>query len=263
MRTCVRRTITVELRRGARSRRKRLLVADVEAGWDPTVPVTLAWSRGRDRVRVGSSQLRQLLSGGARPDVKLVLQRDGQPVQVRDLTTGRISATLDTVERLANDTQHDALAARDRGCRFPGCDRSPRRCHAHHVLMWARVRRTRVRELVLLCPFHHGLITKGHWTLTLARDGTVTVTRGRARYRAPPPSALRAPADLADRIPLASDGPDNSRDPPDGSGGECSGSDPPRARPDGPLPFDHNHSNRRTSADGESSLETDGNPIPF
>ncbi|WP_242419678.1 HNH endonuclease signature motif containing protein, partial [Frankia sp. CpI1-P] len=29
-----------------------------------------------------------------------------------------------------------ALAARDRGCTFPGCDRPPSWCEAHHVIHW-------------------------------------------------------------------------------------------------------------------------------
>ena len=42
-----------------------------------------------------------------------------------------------------------ALEARDRQCRFPGCN--ARRCDAHHVRHWADGGRTRLDNLVLLC----------------------------------------------------------------------------------------------------------------
>ena len=34
-----------------------------------------------------------------------------------------------------------ALAARDRGCVFPGCDRPPGHCRAHHIQWWDRDQR--------------------------------------------------------------------------------------------------------------------------
>ena len=46
-----------------------------------------------------------------------------------------------------------ALLARDRQCRFPGCN--ARRCDAHHVEHWADGGPTRLDNLVLLCRRHH------------------------------------------------------------------------------------------------------------
>ena len=42
-----------------------------------------------------------------------------------------------------------ALAARDRQCRFPGCQK--RRCDAHHLEHWAAGGATALDNLVLLC----------------------------------------------------------------------------------------------------------------
>jgi hypothetical protein len=39
-------------------------------------------------------------------------------------------------QRLANRDQRRALRKRDRGCAFPGCDRPPSWCDAHHILDW-------------------------------------------------------------------------------------------------------------------------------
>jgi hypothetical protein len=53
-----------------------------------------------------------------------------------------------------------ALRARDRGCRFPGCE-NRRFVDAHHVRHWARGGETRLANLVLLCRRHHRLVHEG------------------------------------------------------------------------------------------------------
>ncbi len=52
-----------------------------------------------------------------------------------------------------------ALAARDTGCRFPGC--TSRRCDAHHIDHWADGGPTRVDNLLLLCRRHHRAVHEG------------------------------------------------------------------------------------------------------
>jgi hypothetical protein len=51
-----------------------------------------------------------------------------------------------------------AVVARDRGCRFPGCERPEPWCDAHHVIHWADGGSTALSNLVLLCRRHHRLI---------------------------------------------------------------------------------------------------------
>ena len=40
------------------------------------------------------------------------------------------------LQRTVTDAMRRALNLRDGGCAFPGCDRRPRRCHAHHIRYW-------------------------------------------------------------------------------------------------------------------------------
>lgn len=50
------------------------------------------------------------------------------------------------------------LIKRDQGCAFPGCDRGPEECEAHHLVSWFLGGRTELRNGVLLCAFHHHLV---------------------------------------------------------------------------------------------------------
>ncbi len=54
-----------------------------------------------------------------------------------------------------------AVTVRDRGCRFPGCERPPGWCDAHHVQHWADGGATALDNLVLLCRPHHRAIHRG------------------------------------------------------------------------------------------------------
>jgi len=54
-----------------------------------------------------------------------------------------------------------ALAVRDCGCAFPGCERPPGWCDAHHARHWADGGETGLSNLVLLCRPHHRVIHRG------------------------------------------------------------------------------------------------------
>jgi hypothetical protein len=72
---------------------------------------------------------------------------DGQPIDV-----GR-------TQRHFTARQRVALAARDGGCRAPGCDRPPAWCEAHHIDEWLHDHgETNVDVGILLCRFHHLLM---------------------------------------------------------------------------------------------------------
>ncbi len=68
-----------------------------------------------------------------------------------------------------------ALAARDTGCRFPGC--TSRRCDAHHIDHWADGGATRIDNLLLLCRRHHRAVHEGGFQVVRHADGPVTFHR--------------------------------------------------------------------------------------
>ena len=67
-----------------------------------------------------------------------------------------------------------AVILRDRHCAWPGgCDKPPAGCQVHHIIYRSRGGKTRLKDLILLCSYHHQVcIHRLGWTLTLHPDGT-------------------------------------------------------------------------------------------
>jgi len=93
----------------------------------------------------------------------------GAPSQPLDV--GRTS-------RVVSPAQRTALAVRDGGCVFPGCDRPLAWCEAHHLQHWLDGGPTDLDNLVLVCRAHHRAVHEGGWHLQHQPDGRLT---------APPP----------------------------------------------------------------------------
>jgi hypothetical protein len=90
-----------------------------------------------------------------------------------------------------------SVAARDGGCRFPGCDRPIRFCDAHHIRHWRHGGNTDYDNLLLLCSRHHHHVHRHSLDLKLLPDATVEVTwpDGQQRISRPrgrPPTACAA-----------------------------------------------------------------------
>ncbi|KYH46287.1 hypothetical protein AZH51_11800 [Branchiibius sp. NY16-3462-2] len=76
---------------------------------------------------------------------------------------------LGQLQRLFNATQRRALAMRDRGCAYPGCDRPPQWCEGHHWRNPWTPRNphdphgaTDLGNGCLLCAHHHRLVHDRH-----------------------------------------------------------------------------------------------------
>ncbi len=56
-----------------------------------------------------------------------------------------------------------ALRVRDKGCRWPGCDRPVNWTTPHHIEFWIRGGPTNLPNLVSVCHFHHRQVHEGGW----------------------------------------------------------------------------------------------------
>lgn len=74
-------------------------------------------------------------------------------------------------QRLFTPKQRIALAIRDGGCRWRGCDRPASYCEAHHIDPFADGGRTDIDRGILLCRFHHMNVHHGRWRITRAGPG--------------------------------------------------------------------------------------------
>jgi hypothetical protein len=92
-----------------------------------------------------------------------------------------------------------ALWARDRGCSFPGCERT-RYVDAHHIRHWGDGGDTSLDNLALLCTHHHRLLHEGGFAIHHDSSGGVYFTRPDGRVI--PRAGYRA-ADMLDDVAFA------------------------------------------------------------
>lgn len=107
----------------------------------------------------------------------------GLAAQLRSALPGcfgaAVSLPLDVGAPTATIPPHlrRAVTARDRHCAFPGCRQRPAACQVHHVIPRAEGGVTALRNLVLLCSFHHlTVVHRWGWRLVLHGDGTTKAT---------------------------------------------------------------------------------------
>ncbi len=123
------------------------------------------------------------LHGTDHPDRVLTIEHTGSLVPIE--TIGRLGCearvhhavvngaghvlSLGTTERLFNRAQRRALAARDKGCRVPGCGMPAAWCEAHHIVPWELGGPTDIDNGILVCAYHHHEIHAGR--LRIERAG--------------------------------------------------------------------------------------------
>ena len=75
------------------------------------------------------------------------------------------------------DALFGAVAARDQGCRWPGCHKKPIHCDLHHVHHRGKGGKNSTCNCCLFCKYHHHRAAHDTTiTLHMARDGTLTIT---------------------------------------------------------------------------------------
>lgn len=166
---------------------------------DPRTNDQLAYDLFIDLIRAGALADSASVMGARQAGVRLVrkVAGDGRPAPValtedglaalpgesaeqRACDSGTVQITIDErgkpldvgrERRLFTSRQRIALAARDGGCRWPGCDRPASYCEAHHMDAWADGGRTDVERGILLCRFHHMNLHHHDWSIRSGPDG--------------------------------------------------------------------------------------------
>jgi hypothetical protein len=169
---------------------------------DPRTNEQLAYDLLVDLIRAGALALVKDVFGAREPGVRMLVVKDGRPrdafgrllsvghaeeggctlpgpvIDRNACANGTIEVIVDPqgnpldlgrLERLYSSKQRLTLAVRDGGCLWPGCDRPPSYCEAHHCDPHSQGGRTDIDRGVLLCRFHHMKLHNHGWRIT--RDG--------------------------------------------------------------------------------------------
>ncbi|SRR5712692_107062 len=90
-------------------------------------------------------------------------------------------------ERTIKGPRRRALIARDKHCRWPGCERPASWCDGHHVLHWRHGGGGEIANQILLCHRHHWLVHEGNWQLAKTEDGQILPIAPTVTFGLPPP----------------------------------------------------------------------------
>ena len=85
-----------------------------------------------------------------------------------------VPLSVDRATRTIPAHLRTALALRDQGCRYPGCDKPPRWTDGHHIIYWRDDGPTELDNLVLLCRTHHRKVHEEGWRIHIT-DGVAVV----------------------------------------------------------------------------------------
>jgi len=92
--------------------------------------------------------------------IRLIEDPQGEPLSI-----GRKTRAIPPAMRRA-------LRARDKGCRFPGCNNT-HFIDGHHITHWAHGGETGMDNLLQLCRRHHRLVHEGGFACERQPDGTI------------------------------------------------------------------------------------------
>ncbi len=183
------------------------LTADLLARLNPA-----SWHGPRGQVRQPDSGERERAAEAARRELAARALRQILIARAADLLSGphglaaylrtgllggpaaSVSLPLDTGSATETIPAHlrRLVIARDRRCRFPGCNQPPAACQPHHIIPRSQGGPTCLTNLLMLCTFHHLIaVHRWGWGVVLLPDGTVTATspdRTRTLHSHGPPS---------------------------------------------------------------------------
>ncbi|MFT3942438.1 MAG: DUF222 domain-containing protein [Ancrocorticia sp.] len=127
------------------------ILAQIRAGIDASMLEGLAPATLEDGTPLAPSQLAAMLCDSRIS--RVVLSAYGEPLDAS------------RAQRLFSATQAKAVLARDRTCRYPGCDRGIEVSEIHHAQEWEEGGTTTVDNAVLLCWRHHQAVHQNSMTI--------------------------------------------------------------------------------------------------
>lgn len=169
-----------------------MLTIAVDAEADPRAGSVMGRARPAVRVLVTATDLKKRTGGGR-------IEAHADPVSIETVERYLCDSGLQAIlfdengqaidvgreQRLFTNRQRLALAARDGGCMWPGCDRPPAWTEAHHIQQWKRDKgKTDLCNGILLCRHHHMLLHDSHWEIEL---------RGSEYWLIPPEGTAQVP----------------------------------------------------------------------
>lgn len=135
------------------------VLAVIRAGFDSAMMAGHAPGVLPDGRPVAPSRLAALLCDS---DIaRVVLSSHSEPIDIS------------RKQRLFSARQVRAVRARDRRCRYPGCERRPELCQVHHVQEHERGGPTTIDNAVLMCFHHHDYIHDEQITIAHHSGGFV------------------------------------------------------------------------------------------
>lgn len=137
-------------------------------GSKPQVLAVIPYEQLRDRIGRKTESGMLAFAGSVPPHLirRIACEADIIPVVLNG--EGRI-LDVGSASRYFPPHLRKALIARDGGCAFPGCTSPAPWCEAHHIEYHSRGGPTSTDNGALLCGFHHHLIHREKWRITLMR----------------------------------------------------------------------------------------------
>jgi len=164
------------------NRHSQQALAPANGGDRPRIVITMSYNK-LAKTATDAGLLAGHLIGTNEPLPAGALRRLLCDADLLPAVLGSQSEILDVgrTQRLVTAPIRAALELRDGGCVFPGCDKPPHDCHAHHIVPWWANGPTSLDNLVLVCPHHHGIVEPGHdptadrWQIRLRDDGRAQI----------------------------------------------------------------------------------------
>src|SRR3954452_15745037 len=159
--------------RDAGARMWNALVQTAQHAVDTDLPPDSHGAPARLMVTTTLQSLRQGLADTADDELSVAtIRRLACDAEIIPAVLGSKGEPLDVgrAKRLVTLALWAALVIRDQHCAFPGCDRPPLMCHAHHIRHWISGGETKPSNLVLLCGHHHRTIHHSPWEVRINPD---------------------------------------------------------------------------------------------